>query len=222
MAFSWSFSKLKNFEDCAYRHEQCDLTKGTPQEDSDELRWGNYVHDKLAAACKDDPKLPEDLEPYQKWVDKVRSWKGGTLYVEQKYAVTRTLKACNWIAPGVWFRTVADLVYVNGPLAVTWDWKTGKIQDNSVQLGIVAQAVFSNFPDVQKVLSQYIWLKEDCAGEPELMSRSDLKTLWTNLLPRVSRYEYAVTQKNFPKKPGGLCKRYCPVTKCEFHGRGSR
>ena len=45
--FSWSWSKIKNYEMCPRRHYNVDVLKAY-QDDSDNLRRGNAVHEYLA------------------------------------------------------------------------------------------------------------------------------------------------------------------------------
>lgn len=220
MSFTWTYSKLKNVEDCPRRHYELDIARNYRDDDSEELKWGNYVHDQLAKACTGGT-LPGELAPYQRWVDRVRAWSGGTLLVEQKYAITKNFEKANWKAPAVWMRAIADVVYVEPPIAITLDWKTGKVLDNPVQLGLVAQCIFSNFPDVQMVAAEYVWLKEETTTS-ENFKRADMRYLWSKVLPRVTAYEQRVLSKTFEPKPGGLCMRYCPVTSCPFHKKGTR
>lgn len=223
MPFTWTYSKLANFEDCPRRHFECDIERRYKEDDNNEnLQWGNYVHDELAKACKGAP-LPDELGPYQKWVDRVRRWAArpnGSVMVEQKMGYTDQFQPASWQAPAVWVRLKVDVAYVEGPVAVILDWKTGRIKEEPIQLGVTAQGIFSKYPDVQLVASEYVWLKED-ATTPELFRRSDMKHLWSKVLPRVQAYREAIVAKNFPPKPGGLCKRYCPVASCPWHGRGA-
>jgi hypothetical protein len=39
------------------------------------------------------------------------------------------------------------------------------------------------------------------------------------VLQRVDTLEKMETTKNFPKRPSGLCREWCPVRDCEFHGK---
>jgi hypothetical protein len=223
MPFTWTYSKLANFEDCPRRHYECDIKKTYREDDDNEnLRWGNYVHDELAKACKGAP-LPDELGPYQKWVDRVRRWAArpaGTVMVEQKIGYTNQFQPAAWMAPAVWWRGKADVLYVEGPVAVALDWKTGRIKEEPIQLGVTAQYLFSKYPDVQTVMSEYVWLKEETTS-PEKFQRADMKYLWSKVLPRVQAYQEALTAQNFPPKPGGLCRSYCPVASCPFYRRGA-
>ena len=46
--FSWSWSKLKNFRTCPKRHYHVDIAKDFKEDDSEDLLWGNEVHEALA------------------------------------------------------------------------------------------------------------------------------------------------------------------------------
>lgn len=222
--FAWSYSKLNNFETCPRRAYECDILKNYREDDGNEnLVWGNYVHDALAKACTGVKALPAELEPYTKWVDRVRRWAArpaGTVMVEQRIAYTDQFQPAAWQAPAVWWRGVADVMYVEGPVAITLDWKTGKIKKDPIQLGLTAQYLFSKYPDVKAVQTEFVWLKEE-ATSPERFEREDMKFLWSKVLPRVQTYQAALLAQNFPPKPGGLCRSYCPVASCPFYRRGA-
>ena len=106
-------------------------------------------------------------------------------------------------------------------MALVLDWKTGKILEDSVQLMLMAQCLFSHYPEITHVRSSFVWLKEDCET-PELLTRAEVADQWVGLLDRVNGMEGAARAMDYPPKPGPLCKRYCPVTSCPFHGKGSR
>jgi PD-(D/E)XK nuclease superfamily len=219
--FTWSFSRLKNYETCPRRHNEVDNLKNFVEEakPGGPLHWGNAVHKALANALKGASPLPKEMEAYQKWVDAVLAGPG-KLFVEEKYALTRTFEPTPYWAPNVWYRGVGDVVRINGDLGLVVDWKTGKILEDSVQLFLMAQCIFSHFPTVEYVRSEYIWLKENCTTE-EQFSRKSVAGNWLVILDRVRTLEQAAIDKNYPPKPGRLCKRYCPVTTCQYHGRGS-
>ncbi len=219
-AFAWSFSKLKNFETCPKRHYEIDLAKNYVEEVEvgGPLDWGNRVHDTLAKVLCGQMQLPDEMKDYQKWVDLVNALPG-KLYVEQKYAITKDFGPTQYFANNVWYRGIGDVVKIYGTRGIILDWKTGKLLVDSVQLMLMAQCIFSNFPEVQRVHTGYIWLKEDCQT-PEEYSREDMANSWIGLLQRVNVLADAYATENYPPKPNGLCKRYCPVSSCKFHGKG--
>lgn len=216
--WAWSFSKLKNFETCGYRHQQIDLLKNYSDGGGEALTWGNAVHAALATALRDNTPLPDEMKAYQDWVDSV--YQGpGQLLIEQKYAIRRDFTKTAYFASDVWYRGIGDVVRIDPPVALVLDWKTGTPKSDSVQLALMAQCIFSHFPDVQKVRSEFVWLKEDCS-EPEIYDRKDMPALWMGLLPRVANMEAAAQTNTYHKKPSGLCREWCPVKNCEYYKKG--
>lgn len=225
--FAWSFSKLKNFEDCPKRHYEIDLAKNysEPITPGSPLDVGNRVHKAMANACGGVP-LPDDFKKYQRWVDTVRGWKGGKLLVEQKYALTRSLLPTEYFSHDVWYRGIADVVYIAPPVGIVLDWKTGKFKPNSadeygVQMLLMAQCIFSFFPEVKRVGSQLVWLEEGFET-PENFSRDDVAAGWSHtLLDRAAKLEAAHKKQDYPPKPGRLCKKWCIVQSCSFWKKGA-
>jgi len=215
--FSWSFSKLKNFETCPWRHKQVDLEQNFSDEGGEALTWGNAVHKSLAAALTDGTPLPDEMSDLQKWVDKVRDGPG-ELLVEQKYAITKDFKKTTWFGNNAWYRGIGDVVRIAGPVALIVDWKTGKIKVDSVQLALMSQCIFSHYPDVKKVRSEFIWLAEDCTT-PEVWDKESLADAWPGLLDRVAVMETAYVTQNYQPKPGKLCRSWCPVKTCQHNGK---
>ena len=215
--FAWSYSKLKNFETCPKRHQQIDILKRF-QEESEQLAWGGRVHT-AAAKRLGSPgiPLPKEMEAMlEPWCQKIEQY-GGKIYVEQKLAIKEDFSPCGYFDRGVWFRTVADVIQVRGDVALGVDWKTGKIIEDSVQLALLAQCIFSHHQDVRAIRTEFIWLKED-ATTTEIFRRRDMPQLWKELAPRIAELRRAYETEVFPPHHNKLCRQWCPVTTCEFHG----
>ena len=216
-AFSWSYSKLKNFRTCPKRHYHCDIARDVVEEESEELKYGNFVHKTLADYIGKGVPIPSmHQRQLQAWADKLKNGPGDTL-VEQKYAITEDFQPCDWRARDAWYRGIGDVVKLHGPVALVVDWKTGKIVEDSVQLALMAQCLFVHYPQLQKIRSSFVWLKEDAETRQDFV-REDMAKLWASLLPEVKTLQRAAEAQNFPAKPGGLCRRYCPVKACAHHG----
>lgn len=218
--FTWSFSKLKNYETCGHRHNEVDNLKNFSDAGGEALEWGNSVHKSMADTLGKNIPLPVEMQSYQKWVDPVKAGPG-ILLVEQKYAITREFEKTTYFAPNVWYRGIGDVVRLDGPVGLVLDWKTGAIKSDSVQLMLMAQCLFSHFPELQRVRSEFIWLAEDTHTH-EVFSREDMADGWIGLLDRVGLLENAYNTGIYSMKPGGLCRKYCPVKSCQFHGKGNR
>ena len=224
--FSWSYSRLKNFETCAYRHQQVDLEKTVADQEGPELLDGNEAHDALAKAITGTP-LPSKLAKYQPWVDRLTSKGNDTIYVEQKLALTETHEASEFFGNAAWFRGVIDYLKLvetsKGVVALMVDWKTGKRVEDSVQLALFAAMVFAHYPQVAKVRTEFVWLKEGTDLDHttrEDFTRADMDDLWLALDERIEALKYAWEQGAYPPNPGRLCRKYCPVVHCEYHGKG--
>jgi hypothetical protein len=216
--FTWSFSKLKNYETCPLRHLEVDINKNFSDEGGEALKWGNEVHDTFHKTLRDSiPKLPANMALFQKWIDRVRAGTGDLL-VEQKYAITKDFQPTSYFAPNVWYRGVADVVRINDDVALALDWKTGAIKVDSVQLMLMAQCLFSHFPALRAIRTSFIWLADDCET-PETYTRNDVAGGWVGLLERVAELEHAWNTGNYPAKKSGLCYKHCPVVTCEHNGK---
>lgn len=215
-AFAWSYSKLKNYETCPKRHFHVDIAKDFKEAESEQLKFGNYVHKELANAIVARGAVPENIKELQKWVQKVITSPGNIL-VEQQLAILRDYTACTWFDKKTWFRGIGDVIKIVGNIALIIDWKTGKVTEDSVQLMLMAQCVFSHYPSIQAVRAEFVWLKEDATTSQNFL-RSDMPGHWASLLPRVGNLESANQTMTYPAKPGFLCKRWCPVTTCPHFG----
>jgi hypothetical protein len=229
-SFTWSYSRLKNFETCPKRHWHIDvLPKDHPQKvtepESEALQYGNLVHTIMAQYISRGTVMPPVHEPKLKpFADAVFTVKGkdvrgygAKVEVEQKYAITRDFGPTGYFDKDVWFRGIGDVIWTLGPVAYIGDWKSGKIVEDSQQLALMAACMFAHHPQIQKVKAEFIWLKEEATTAAEI-HRQDMPGIWNNLWPRIAALETAYSTTSYPAKPGGLCRRWCPVTQCPHNG----
>jgi hypothetical protein len=214
--FAWSWSKVKNYETCPKRHFHVDVIKDVKEETSEHIMYGTAVHEALANAISGKAPLPKPFTHLQSWVDKITKT-DGTILVEQQLAITKELNPTTWFGNDAWYRGIADVIKIVGPVAVVVDHKTGKITEDGAQLALMAQCVFAHHPEVQKIRTEFWWLKEDATTRADF-TRDDMVKVWAGLLPRVAILENAYASGNFPPKPGYLCRRFCPVSSCPHHG----
>lgn len=218
--FTASFSKLKNFQTCPFKHQQVDLLKKYT-ETSDQLDWGNKVHKAFEYAFTRNQALPENMAPWEKWVTLAKHLPGEK-FIEEKWALSRDLQPTEYFGPRCWWRGRGDFVAVHGKEAAILDWKTGRMKHDSVQLLFSAACLFAYHKSLEKIRTSFVWLPDnEVSGE--WYTRTDVaEALKNGILERVAEMERAALNNIYPKRPGGLCVQYCPVTECEFHGVGSR
>ena len=225
--FAWSYSRLKAFEDCGRRYYETQIAKNFTDKTSDQT-WGDMVHAALAQALRTGTPLPTKFHMlYQKWVDKVVNTDGELLVEDDcRWAVNRELKPVPWFAKDVWLRCIADAVKIDYPadiapygVALVVDWKAGKSANvDPIQLTLTSLMMFLQFPMLRAIRSEFVWLQEDYSTIQSLY-RNEAANHWSLLMPRVERLRQATMKDNFPPMPGRFCKRWCPVTSCEHHGR---
>jgi len=215
--FTWSYSRLKNFEACPKKHYEVDISKRAKEAESEQLREGNVVHDILAKACSDKRvPLPKGREYLQPWVDRVVT-SPGIIHVENKLALTKDFEACGFFDNNVWFRGVGDVIKINGRVAWVPDWKTGKIVEDSVQLALTAACVFAKYPEVKKIRATFAWLKQNAMTDQDF-TPEDMPAMWAALWPRIQALEHAHNTTTYPAVQGGLCRNWCPVKSCPHNG----
>lgn len=219
--FAWSYSKLKNYESCPKRHYHIDVAKDVKEEESEQLQYGNTLHKVLAEAIEGKNPLPKHFSHLQPWVEKVLSGvtPGGDtkVLVEQQMAITKGFGPTDWFGKDAWYRGIGDVVKIAGPVALVMDWKTGKILEDGTQLALMAQCVFAHHPQLQKIRTEFIWLKEDASTRADF-TRADMVKIWAGVLPRVQQLESAYKMTEFPPKPNHLCRKWCPVRSCPHNG----
>jgi len=217
--FSWSYSKLKNFETCPRRYNEVDVTKNFREAESEALSWGNEVHKAAELYLTKGTKLPIGMPALQSWLDKLKEIKYDQILVEQKLAIDKNFSACGYYDSNAWFRTKADVIGIKEPVALSLDWKTGKLIDDSQQLALLASCCFAHLPQIHKLRTEFIWLKEGPnVSSRKDFDRKDMVSVWRGIWPRIEALELAYNTKNYPPRPGALCRRWCPVSSCEYHG----
>jgi len=218
-AFSWSYSKLKNFKTCGFRYQKIDHEKKYQEDFTGEhLQWGKQVHTAFEKRVRDGTPFPKGMEYFEPMVENLVN-ASGKILVEQQLAIRKDLTACDWFAKDTWFRSIADYLRIDGRVALAIDYKTGKIIEDSQQLALIAECVFAHYPQVDAVRSEFWWLKDDAATRGDFY-RSKRKETWARVLPDVMTLEQAHLTMNFPPKPSGLCRKHCIVKECKHHGVG--
>jgi hypothetical protein len=218
--FAWSYSKLKAYEDCPRRYYETQVAKNYTDSTTDQT-WGNAVHAAMAQALRDGKPLPTKFQICQRWVNEVRNVKGGELLIEDdcQWAITREFQPTAWFAKNVWLRCIADAVVLKYPAGMVVDWKAGKSANvDPIQLLLTSLMMFIQFPKLDRVVSLFVWLKED-HKTVQTIFREEAVEHWAAIMPRVERLAEATRRNNFPPVPNRFCRNWCPVESCEFHGR---
>lgn len=218
---AWSYSALDSFETCPLKHYLTRVSKQVKEEESEALRWGNFVHKALEDRIRLNKPLPETLRRYEVFVTAIER-RNGVLEAEQKIALTEDFEPVDFFNRRTWLRAVLDVMLTSpdGKKALVIDWKTGKNIPDDDQLKLFAAVAFAMTPGLERVHAGYAMLKLNKMTEPVVFHREQEPELWQNFMPRVERLKQAHERNQWPAKPSGLCKNYCPVGRdnCEYCG----
>jgi hypothetical protein len=143
----------------------------------------------------------------------------GEKLCEVKLGLTKDLEACDFAAPNVWWRGIADLVVINQEkgIAHSVDYKTSKSARYAdvKQLDIVACGLFAKFPKLEKVKSALIFVVSK-----EMVKAEHYREMMAKYLEKpsqdVARIEAAVKNGVWNPISGPLCK-FCAVKSCEYN-----
>ena len=210
-----SYSRLSTFENCQQQFDYLYVSKTVQSVGSDATEYGDRVHKLLEDYGKgelDEENLTEEGKlSLKKWgsiVDTIMS-RGGDKYFEHQMAINENLEPVGWFDSDVFFRSIADVLIVDGDTAYCLDYKTGKVRESPTQLQLFAAMVFWHFPEVQKVKTSFIWLRFNQTTNTTY-ERRYLDSLWGALKPRIDKVHETVELGVFEAKPSGLCP-WCPA-----------
>lgn len=228
--FSFTYSKLKNFEKCPLQHKVTDIERRPGTEPGgDAISYGNKVHSAFKAALKHNEALAPDMSHLQYWVDWVKDLPGER-FIEEKWGLNRNMATpAEFFSNFAWLRLIVDVAVVHREAKIGWlvDWKTGDpkwVGEQPLQLWLGAAVMFSKFPELETVDSMFVWLKDDDGTNShecitaETVRKPMLPEIWEAILPRVELYEQTVAADGpWLSKPGSHCK-FCRVLKpeCEY------
>lgn len=213
---AWSYTALTSFETCPRKHYHTRIAKDVPDPPGAEAQWGTRVHKYLEDRIKLGTPLPESTRQYEPYAQRIANTRGDVI-TERKVAVTKDLKPTDFFAEDVWCRGIFDLTIVREDHVIILDWKTGKRRPGSDQLDLFAALARQLHPEASRITTGFVWLKAQKIDK-ETWRPCDLDDVWAGFVRRATRLEQAVETNSFDPKPNGLCRRYCPVRSCLYHG----
>jgi RecB family exonuclease len=216
MRLSHSYSSIKLYENCPLRYFRQRIVKDVVDEGGEASKYGERIHAFLETRLKENTLLPQEVAHYESLCSSVeRIASDGELFVEKELVLTDNLTPTTWWEADAWLRSKLDILVITGEIAVVMDWKTGKRNPDFFQMQIFAAQVFKHFPEVTRVKTSLVWLK-DMAMDTEVYYRNDVNTVWAEIMKRIQRINDSLEHDNWPAKPSGLC-RYCPARhNCDY------
>lgn len=215
----WSYSSLSAYEQCPRRFALTRIKKLVKEPQTEATTHGQEVHRALERAVAGTHGLPEKYAKYQPIVERLRRTPGKKL-LEYRFGLTAGLKPVEFFDSAVWCRGVLDVGIVRQDEGIILDHKTGKRKVDTDQLRLFSLAGFSIWPHVSRVKTGYLWLLPDTL-DSEVFERSQATEIAQEFAIRVQRMVHSEKTDEWPARPSGLCKQWCPVGRslCEHCGK---
>ncbi|HMA77549.1 MAG TPA: PD-(D/E)XK nuclease family protein [Candidatus Paceibacterota bacterium] len=220
-AAPWAYSRINKFKTCPKQYYHTLIAKDYAEEFSGEKQmYGNAVHTAAQEFIDWGKPVPKKFEFMVPVLESLKA-KTGEKLCELKLGITEDLKPCEFFDDNVWFRTIIDLLIVDGDVAYVIDYKAGsnKYVDKG-QLELMALVVFIHYPEVTAVRSGLLFVVHDNAVR-ETFSRSDQTWMWNKWMQEYSKLEEAHDLDVWNPTQNGLCKRHCVVTECVYNGKNA-
>lgn len=208
----WTYSQLDTFESCPRKFYRTKVLRDIVEPPTIHTKWGTDVHTAFENAITYGEALPDTMSQWQTIANKIGKLPGDKL-CEYKFSIDKAFEPVGW--KDAWSRGIADLVVIKDTHAVVMDYKTGK-RKLTEQLDLYAMYTYHHFPEVTKVTTGFVWLKEKKL-DWNTTTREEIPVVWQKMLPRVAKLESAYERDKWPARTSGLCRGWCPVKDCEFY-----
>lgn len=218
---TWSYSSLKLFKQCPRKYYRLRVSKDIKEEYKEHLVYGNEVHKAAEEYGKSGKEIPKKYSYIKPYLDTLLSIDGDFLF-EYKLGLTADREPCDFFAPDVWWRGVADFMCIrnDGNSVAIVDYKTGKSSRyaDTDQLEILALGVFKHFPEVTVIDAGLLFV---VAGEfLEITIRREHEDIfWNKWIGPTNRLSAAHESDVWNASPNFTCRKFCPVLDCEHNGR---
>ena len=218
MALAFSYSAIKDFQNCARKYHVVRILKQYKQGDTTATLYGTAVHTAFENYVKDGTPLPEAFQHYLPFVEPLAKI-GGEIKCELKLGIRKDFTPCEFFAPDVWFRGLPDYLALNHEkgIARVVDYKTGKSSRyaDTDQLELMAAMVMAHYPKINTVKGVLLFVVAKDAVKAEY-TRAQLPEILSKWAGHASMIEAALEAGVWNARPSGLCG-FCPVESCEHH-----
>jgi hypothetical protein len=206
------------FETCPMKFAAESYYKTVPYTESVQSIWGTRVHkaaeDFMNGLPVTDPDAYKVVEEYCVALDRLP----GDRLVEHKISLDDKWRPAVWDSGNESLRCILDLGFKHNDTLKCYDWKTGKVKDDPIQMQIYAVALAILYPDVNSFDFRYIWLKERATSGFKL-ERKDLMPVAKDVMARVVRMKECWINEEFRMIRNGLCRSWCQAKECIHCGR---
>lgn len=228
--FTWSWSQYSSFLTCPAKWMAEKYFKTIPYVESEAMRMGNMIHataehyvkSKIGQQFKQSEIRSQYLPQVQKYCDTLVAAHnaGAQVHIEKEMCVTNQFKQCGWWDNDiVWYRGKADVLVLKDTKLVVWDYKSGAVKPEFMQLKMMCAFGALFFPEAELFDGKLIFTKHgEIKGLDKPMTRAELKPILQEVIANVRRMEDCWAQGEGQARKNGLCRSYCGNKACAHCG----
>jgi hypothetical protein len=210
----YSYTNLNCYNSiCAHQFYRRYIKRDIPFVETPAVKHGNAVHAAMEQRLVGEKPLPAHLRHHEEILTPFKR-EGLTLHAELKLAIADIDQPVDFWHKDAYLRGKLDCVLMDSNRAFIADWKTGKIRENPFELEVGALLLQINYPNIEYVVGNYVWLTENKIGKKHDLS--DTAATWDKVNEIIMRIE---RDRSWEKRPSGLCG-YCDVLDCEYNRKG--
>jgi CRISPR/Cas system-associated exonuclease Cas4 (RecB family) len=218
MALAFSYSAVKDFENCPRKYHETRILKKFKQPDTTSTLYGTAVHKAFEDFIGSGTPFPPQFAQFQQFAEPLTRI-DGEVHVERKMGIRADFTTCDFFAKDVWFRAIPDLLIVNKETGVARivDYKTGKSSRyaDTSQLELLAAMTMSYHPEVTVVRGALLFIVANAVVKASY-TREQLADIYARWGGRANAIEAALELNVWNPRSGPLCG-FCPVATCPHH-----
>lgn len=212
-----SYSSVSKFENCPQSYYRQYVLKEVKFEQGEAARYGSEMHDFVDCAVKGTKAFSPRYEFLRPIVEQLKSVQG-TVITEYELSFKQ-----DWVSTGWWDKEAfikgksdCTIIHPEEPRLMIKDWKFSKYKPASYNLEVDLFALlhFKKHPDIERIDTGLVWLKEPGPETKNTYLRKDLAKVEDDIMGKIDRIETAIKSEEFPMKPSGLCYGYCSCKLC--------
>jgi hypothetical protein len=215
-----SYTSISTYDTCPKQYYAKYVSKEVKFQPTEATLYGDRMHKAMEFRLRDKTPLPPEFLGLESVAAAVEAMPG-TLLVEESFAITREGENTTFFGSNVWLRGKGDATIFNAAKAslAVFDWKTGKPVKDELQLHIMTALAKRRYPQAETIRTAFVYTKTG-EIEKEVIRSETVPEIEQNIANKIHRIEVAHEKNLFPPQPSGLCKNWCQVTSCQFHGKG--
>ena len=206
----YTFSNLNAYRNCGHAMYRRYIKRDQKYVETPEIKWGNDVHAAMEHRVGSGKPLPAEMHGFEHFATPLLN---RNAVVELKLAMTRKGEATGFWDSDCFFRGKVDVAMIQNDKAFVVDWKTGSSRfEDPFELETGALLLKAKYPEIGTIKGNYVWLKEDRAGQ--VYDLSCFRETWNTIIRLVNLIEGDRLHNAFEKRKSGLCS-WCSVSDCE-------